>query len=734
MSEHSPSHNRNSQFPFRHPHSPPLVSTQKQTSLDPFPALSPPPRPIHTFPHRPIHHFVFARFEVMYPFSRHQKQPFLMVHPCARLIVQGSRKARQWKQRENEFQPDTLAFHSITVSDFDSSRSWSGSPSAGGVDSVADSSNDNDHSGEDSQNQEQTQPYPLSFYPSDSDLDFPKVNSTSYFDEFDATDDPTAGFANSNNYNSNYSMNTMSSSSSNNHNAMGDPTSTDETLTFDVDVLTSIFGSTIAPSELEDALATNGYDLEHAMGWLVDSRAGAAPGGATSTIKAQQGQQGPVGPGRMHPMGARVTLLGRGGAAGGIPGRGGMPNAMMGGPGGMGLGGARHQGQQQQAPRYANGRAVPGANRVCRYFFAGEYLRVDCRFSHDLERTLCHFWLCGTCAKQENCKFLHHLPKDVDMASLNAVLARVNVQPAMGMQQDEFPALRHDGGNDSRVGGVGRGKKFAAYVNDPSRTRFKAAVKKPAPPPPHQLVDDASANGTAPRNILGSAADNLYHPSACVVAPRASPRISLRSPLLLPMLPTGGSLSTLYMSYRSRALHLGSMRNMCLSRAAEAWRRGDGASAKRFSKEGQAMNKTMREERREPAAGLVREHVKLAEGVVRGRDAGWSDDPGDRGTQGCVMGAGLCVCLGVWTRGTEVMQEEERTDSEAMVDLHGLHSNKATEVLEKFLLGLEQEHFYGLAFVMWGEVARGGAAPVRGGRLAMAVKEWLHCWGGLPMA
>ncbi|KAF4621741.1 hypothetical protein D9613_012155 [Agrocybe pediades] len=530
------------------------------------------------------------------------------------------------------------SFHSITVSGFDSSRSWSGSPLAGGVDS----------------------PFPLSFYPSDSDLDFPNVNSTSYFDEFDANDDPTAGFANSNNYNSNYSMNTMSSSSSNNHNAMDAPTSADGTLTFDV--LSSIFGSTIAPSELEDALAANGYDLERAMGWLVNSRAGAAPGGATSS-------------------------------------------------------------QICQRPRSA---------------------------CHDLERALCHFWLCGTCAKQENCEFLHHLPKVVDMASLDAVLAHANVQPAAA---DAFPALRYDGANGSGVGGVGRGKKFAAYVNDPSRTRFAVAVKKPAPSPHDQLGDDASANGTAPRNDLGSAADNLYHPSA-VGAPQASPRISLRSPLLLPTLPTGGSLSTLYMSLPEPGPAFG------LDEESEAWRRGDGVSAKWFSKEGQAMNETMREEMREAAAGLVQERVKVAEGAVRGRDAGWSDDPGDRGTRTHVMGAALGVCLGVVGRtrsrlssaatssgslsffvpasgtggggGTEQTQEER---TEAMVDLHaGLHSNEAAEVLEKLLLGLEQEHFYGLAFVIVGEekeVARGGAAPVRGGRLAMAVKEWLHRWASL---
>ncbi|KAF9542307.1 hypothetical protein CPC08DRAFT_770440 [Agrocybe pediades] len=143
-----------------------------------------------------------------------------MVHPCTCLIVQRICTTKEGDPFDpfssnangNTNSNPIPSFHSITVSSFDSSRSWSGSPSAGGVDSVADSSNDNDHSGEESQNQEQTQPFPLSFYPSDSDLDFPNVNSTSYFDKFDANDDPTAGFANSNNYDSNYCTNSFNSS------------------------------------------------------------------------------------------------------------------------------------------------------------------------------------------------------------------------------------------------------------------------------------------------------------------------------------------------------------------------------------------------------------------------------------------------------------------------------------------------------------------------------------------
>jgi hypothetical protein len=120
------------------------------------------------------------------------------------------------------------------------------------------------------------------------------------------------------------------------------------------DVLSSVFGSTLAPSELEDALATNGYDFDRAMAWLVDR---ALP------IKATQSPQS-----RMQHMGARVTLVSRDGA---------MPRGA--GPGaGRGFGPTAPN--TKTAPRYVNGRPTPGGNRVCRYFVAGECLRADCRF------------------------------------------------------------------------------------------------------------------------------------------------------------------------------------------------------------------------------------------------------------------------------------------------------------------------------------------------------------------
>ncbi|KAJ7623435.1 hypothetical protein FB45DRAFT_925668 [Roridomyces roridus] len=441
------------------------------------------------------------------------------------------------------------------------------------------------------------------------------------------------------------------------------------------DVLSSVFGNSLAPSELENALVVNGYEFERAMAWLVDRAPPTSPQPAPQL--------------RIQQMGGRVTVVAR------DPARG--------------------RGDGRTPPRYVNGRPAQGGNRVCRYFVAGECLRADCRFSHDLERALCRFWLRGTCAKNENCEFLHHLPKDVDMSSLSAAMARANVPPGTGplaamhpaLQVDEFPAL--DAGKARRGG----------YAH-PGQSRFAAAVKKSGPV-------NGSADPAARREAMGPSADNLYQPSA-IVAPRPSPRLKLRPPALLPTLPTGPALSSLYTAYRSRALQLGAARNACLSRAADAWRRGDGAAAKRFSREGHELNDKMGREMTESAGRLVRERARVAEEAVRARDAGWSDDPGDRTARGRSCGGGLGVVLGVAPRsvGEATSTADERT--ECVLDLHALHVNEATEVLEEFLLALESEHFYGLAYIVVGEEKHTAQNP-HGARLGTGVREWVHRWG-----
>jgi len=321
---------------------------------------------------------------------------------------------------------------------------------------------------------------------------------------------------------------------------------------------------------------------------------------------------------------------------------------------------------------------------------------------------------------------MHHLPKDADLTHVNAIIARANVPPGSGSlashaahssPSEDFPVLGYDHAN-------GKGKPSHDRF-DPSRTRFAAAVKK-APASVSQPAESAR------REAMGPSADDLYHRTA-IVAPRPSPRLKLRLPSLLPTLPTGESVSKLYMAYRQRALQLGAARNACLSRAADAWRRGDGAAAKRFSREGHELNTKMKGEMTAAASNLVRERVKAAEQAVKSRDMSWSDDPGDRTSRGKMIGGGLGICLGIanTTIGEGKLTPEERT--EGVLDLHGLHSTEATEVLEEFLLALEKEHFLGLAYIIIGEEKHTGTQDVARGtsrlRLATGVREWIHRWG-----
>ncbi|KAL4063202.1 hypothetical protein V8B97DRAFT_1955637 [Scleroderma yunnanense] len=472
-----------------------------------------------------------------------------------------------------------------------------------------------------------------------------------------------------------------------------------------LDVLSSVFGSTLAPSELEEALSQNGYDFEKAMAWLIDRALPPPP---------QHTQP------RVQSMGNRVTLVTREG-----------PATML-------RSGRGHQGPAQPTGRGMSTRAASNANnRVCRYYLAGECLRADCRFSHDLERALCRFWLRGTCAKQDQCEFLHHLPDNIDVSAVTNVLSRTSLGSSNGSNNsgtpsppsDDFPALGYDNGTAGRTR-KGYGTRDGHWQHDPGRTRFSTAVKRSVPTP--APADRAMVTRREPITNSNTA-DNLPLRTT-IVAPKPSPRIKLRPPLLLPTLSTGESINNLYMSYRSRALQLGAARNACLSRAADAWRRGDGAAAKRFSREGHDLNAKMSHEMTEAAGKLVRERAKLAEQAVRARDLNWSDDLSDRSARGRSCGGGLGVCLGIAkkdTGGDAKLSSEERT--EVVLDLHGLHANEATEVLEEFLLALEREHYLGLAYAIVGEEKHTGMQdPSRGAsraRLSAGIREWLHRWG-----
>ncbi len=109
------------------------------------------------------------------------------------------------------------------------------------------------------------------------------------------------------------------------------------------EILSNVFGDSVPASTLETALASSGYDFEGAMAWLIDQ---ALP------QPASQSNHPPL-----RSMGGGLMLASRDGHYG----NNGVNGKTMGG-------------------RYGSPQKGSGANRVCRYFLAGECRRADCRF------------------------------------------------------------------------------------------------------------------------------------------------------------------------------------------------------------------------------------------------------------------------------------------------------------------------------------------------------------------
>ncbi|KAL7421040.1 hypothetical protein Q5752_003924 [Cryptotrichosporon argae] len=468
-----------------------------------------------------------------------------------------------------------------------------------------------------------------------------------------------------------------------------------------LDVLSQVF-STVPRAELEDALHRGNYDFEAAMSILVSQYTLPRSGAST-----------PQRVGSPRPALA-------------VPGRGGMPGHLP------------RDGYFQQGGRSFHGAVSPGIpgrtagpTRMCRYYLAGECRRSDCRYSHDLERAMCRFWLRGHCAKGPNCEFLHNLPTNMDPHALNSAMTRLDVSSPAGSRPttpggaaygpvDEFPDLL-----------AARLNRAPAGRFDPSRNRFASAVKRATPGP----IALPTLNVTGGGRLTPSGPLSPAPPAAAPVVPRQSNRLRLRPPTLIPTLKTGAAANEQYLAARATAIRLGHARNACLARAADAFRRGDGAAAKRFSREGKALNEKLLNEGLDAAHALVRERMADAADAVRARDAAWSDDPADRAQRGRPCAGGLGVLLGVAGRksvsGGDALTAEERT--ECLVDLHTLHGNEGAEIAGQFLAELERERYRGLAYILVGEEKHVGTQdPLRGAskiRLAASVKQMLADWG-----
>ena len=246
----------------------------------------------------------------------------------------------------------------------------------------------------------------------------------------------------------------------------------------------------------------------------------------------------------------------------------------------------------------------------------------------------------------------------------------VHLAPEAQAQGEEFPDLFATRGARSNF--------------DPSRNRFANAVKRGPAPVPIPVAPLSAQNHANPA------------PEPAPLVPRPSKRVKLRPPTLLPTLRTGAGTNDQYMAARATAIRLGHARNACLARAADAFRRGDGAAAKRFSREGKSLNERMLQETAQAAEVLVRQRREDAQKAIRERDPAWSDDPLDRSQRGKECAGGLGVVMGVagTSRVPGMSSSDERT--ECLLDLHTLHGPEGQEVLTSFLTELDKENFRGL--------------------------------------
>ncbi|UZJ54831.1 hypothetical protein CBS101457_004151 [Exobasidium rhododendri] len=537
------------------------------------------------------------------------------------------------------------------------------------------------------------------------------------------------------------------------------------------DVLSSILStsstgaSSWSSEQIEEALETNNWDIDATLTAIMES--GGMPGpNATLSRSPNLTKRGiSTGGGTIVPGRSGVSLVSsesfatqRGGgvsspglaisstSASASSSSAQVPSTSL----------AQQQEQQQQQQQQGGG---VGPGRVCRYFLAGECRRADCRFSHDLNRAVCRFWMKGQCLNGEGCSFLHDM-SIVDkltnrISSMSATSGSIP-QSAVAVDtppNEEFPELgiAPTGPKAQRGKGIlALTSGSSASTNDPSRTRWAQALQKKANTPLtmlqqgeshlhlHRKASDTPAKGTptGPRNPALTPSQR----GGSSAAAAASSRIPLRSPLLLPTLSTGKDASTSYVAYRELATSLSEKRNKLLARAAEAWKKGDGSEARKWSREGQSVNTSLQEESKIACRKLLRErHEELQKRLSNDSNGSRGlldpsvEERGSRGWRGKLMGDQMGICLGVAPKisssivNTMSLSLEERT--EVLMDLHSLHSTEAVELIEEFLISLEKENFRGLALLAIG-LGRHTSQETDRRRvgLASSVREFLSSW------
>ncbi|KKA29764.1 hypothetical protein TD95_004763 [Thielaviopsis punctulata] len=433
------------------------------------------------------------------------------------------------------------------------------------------------------------------------------------------------------------------------------------------DMLRSILGQSRTDEEIENALASHGYDLSATVVAIMESQAAAAGDSSDEP---------------------RTVLVGK----------------------------AIHPDHRPSTPNNQK------SGVICKFFLStGQCLRADCRFSHDLSNHLCKYWVVGNCLAGDTCIFSHDPAQLMSRLTLDGT----STPPTKGQGgslpiQDfgSFPSLQ-PGTPDSMASGYGgayrrsftppttslrhlHGSESPRNISRPSSRHHQQAKDQAL------ALDDTEAFPSLGASIKQSkkhhgkrAGKDGYTPSllADVVKMAPSPTPSTRSekkfrnnvqnsrensaaaqaipaPKHIPWLETGDRANKAYLKARQEAIKHGGLRNKFLQSAAQAWNRNDARAAKALSLRGQSENELMKKAHREAARELYEERNNTLNGL-----------------------------------------------SEIYVDLHGLHADEAVSYLENILLENSSESRPVYAITGTGHHSKNGKDKV-----GKAVRAFLNEW------
>ncbi|OAA78223.1 CCCH zinc finger and SMR domain containing protein [Akanthomyces lecanii RCEF 1005] len=338
------------------------------------------------------------------------------------------------------------------------------------------------------------------------------------------------------------------------------------------DMLRSILGHSQTDDEIENALASHGYDLSATIASIMESQA--AEGNYTTDEP-------------------RNVLIGKSIASDSRP---------------------------------ATPTPAQKAGVICKFYMStGQCLRADCRFSHDLSNHLCKYWVMGNCLAGETCIFSHDPAKLASKLSLDgASTPPSRAHSALHLQDlNSFPSLSSGASDGYHSGTATPPPGFRPYHGtDSPRSRSRPSsrhhTKEPSMVAPS--LDDNEAFPT-----LGSASlkqgkkhhgkrgghghkENAVPSSLADIVKTAPSPVPGSSPRLESRKLNGGAVSFKNGENSAAALAIPSPKHIPC--AAQAWNRNDARAAKALSLRGQSENDLMRQAHREAARELYEERNK----------------------------------------------------------------------------------------------------------------------------